>query len=70
MDNPIVDEFLTVYTNLKRWLLRETGNADDAADLARESISVLLTMFLNSIHSANREYRWFITIAVLPSKNF
>jgi hypothetical protein len=34
MPNPIVEEFLTVYNNLKRWLLRETGNADDAADLA------------------------------------
>jgi RNA polymerase sigma-70 factor (ECF subfamily) len=37
MSNPIVEEFLAVYANLKRWLLRETGNADDAADLAQES---------------------------------
>jgi RNA polymerase sigma-70 factor (ECF subfamily) len=37
MPNPIVEEFLAVYANLKRWLLRQTGNADDAADLAQES---------------------------------
>jgi RNA polymerase sigma-70 factor (ECF subfamily) len=39
MPNPIVEEFLAVYANLKRWLLRETGNADDAADLAQESFA-------------------------------
>jgi RNA polymerase sigma-70 factor (ECF subfamily) len=37
MSNPIVEDFLAVYANLKRWLLRETGNADDAADLVQES---------------------------------
>jgi DNA-directed RNA polymerase specialized sigma24 family protein len=39
MPNPIVEEFLVVYTNLKRWLLRGTGNADDAANLAQESFA-------------------------------
>ena len=39
MPNPIVEEFLAVYANLKRWLLRQTGNADDAADLAQESFA-------------------------------